>query len=440
MDIRDRVMGDQPGDFLHKIASIIPGYNGYVDRDKRRDADKLLRTELAKRYTAQRDRLNRVQQNMARSRQYTHIGEVDRIVGVFQRFIDRLNTATYGYTGLFDPVKVEASDLDQIYAFDMALAGGVDQVSSAIDSVDSASGDGQELPSALSRLADTVDELNNRLNQRSDYLTSGRKLPESEVKAMVSGSGGQHGEQASQQGQGYTPPAQGGYQPGSSYSQPAQQGYEPTSPPPSGYEPGATYGQPQQATYQPSQGAVGGYGQYTQEPQGSSGQTGGGSMTNEPNLGSGAYSQPGGGADVTTGDEGTGTPTTNLNMQSEIPNQPGMGQMLNEGQTGHGDMMQPTGMGDYGRSDPTMGGAPGNPAGGIQTASSPAHSTDPSSPGDVLSEGLSTASSLGTPDTGTGSGSALGDLPGTSTSTSMGGTGADTGSSTDVPPTNPGRS
>src|SRR4051794_24459223 len=102
MDIRDRVMGDQPHDFLHKIASMVPGYNGYVDKDRRRDADKLLRTELAKRYTAQRDRLNRVQQTMARSRQFTYISEVDRLVGVFQRFIDRLSTATYGYTGLFD--------------------------------------------------------------------------------------------------------------------------------------------------------------------------------------------------------------------------------------------------------------------------------------------------------------------------------------------------
>ena len=193
MDIRDRVMGNQPQDFLHKIAGMVPGYNGYADKDKRRDADKLLRTELAKRYTAQRERINRAQQMLVRARHFEQVAEIDRIVGVFQRFIDRLNTATYGYTGLFDPVKVEAGDLDQIYAFDMALAGGVDQVSSAIDAVESAVGatDTQELPAALSRLSNLVDELNTRLNQRSDYLTSGRAMPQSEYKAMVSGASGQ---------------------------------------------------------------------------------------------------------------------------------------------------------------------------------------------------------------------------------------------------------
>ena len=58
MDIRDKVMGNQPQDFLHKIAGIVPGFNGYMDRERRRDADKLLRTYLAHQYGAQRDRLN----------------------------------------------------------------------------------------------------------------------------------------------------------------------------------------------------------------------------------------------------------------------------------------------------------------------------------------------------------------------------------------------
>src|SRR5918911_1177918 len=134
-NIRDRVMGDWPNDFLHKIASIVPGYDGYVDRERRRDADRLLRTQLARRYTEQRDRLNRVQQSLMRGHHMEHIAEVDRMVGVLQRFIDRLSTAPYGYSGIFDPIKVEATDLDQLYAFDMALADGVDQVSSGVDAL-----------------------------------------------------------------------------------------------------------------------------------------------------------------------------------------------------------------------------------------------------------------------------------------------------------------
>lgn len=191
MDIRDRVMSDMPHSFLHKLAGIVPGFHGYMDRERRRDADKLLRTYLAHQYSAQRDRLNRIQQGLARTGKLTGIAEVDRLVGVFQRFIDRLNTATYGYSGLFDPVKVEAQELDQLYAFDMALTSGVDDMTSAIDAVEKAASatgpDAQnELPSALSKLSSIVDNLNLRLSQRGDLLTTGRGLPQDQYSALVS--------------------------------------------------------------------------------------------------------------------------------------------------------------------------------------------------------------------------------------------------------------
>lgn len=188
-NIRSRTLGGQPGDLLHRIASIVPGYEGYTDREKRRDADKIFRMQLARRYSAQRDRLNRVEQGLLRARQMSSIGEIDRLAGLLQRFIDKLSTATYGYSGLFDSIRVEAQDLDQLYAFDLSLAGGVDQLSGAIDALESAASAGgqyAELPAALTRLETVLDDLNRRLNQRADLLTSGTALPESDYRALVS--------------------------------------------------------------------------------------------------------------------------------------------------------------------------------------------------------------------------------------------------------------
>lgn len=189
MDIRDKVMGGKPNDFLHKIAGIVPGFNGYMDRERRRDADKLLRVYLARQYSDGRARLTRVQQTMVRGKNLDHIAEVDRVAGVLQRFIDRLTTATYGYTGLFDPVKVEGQDLDMLYTFDMALTAGVDQVSSAVSALESAvaqpSTDANAVPDALDKLSSLVDDLNNRLNQRQDFISTGRGLPQDQYNAML---------------------------------------------------------------------------------------------------------------------------------------------------------------------------------------------------------------------------------------------------------------
>jgi hypothetical protein len=330
MDIKDRVMGDQPDDILHKIASIVPGYEGYVDRERRRDADKLLRTQLARQYSAQRDRLNRVQQGLARGRQMEHIAEVDRLVGVLQRFIDRLSTATYGYSGLFDPIKVEAVDLDQIYAFDMALASGVDQVSAAVGALEAAAtpsaespgarSDLLELPASIARLSSVVDELNQRLDQRADLLTSGRRLAENDYNAMLSNLKD-------------LPPT---------YSQ-ATQGGSSETPRPSGSAPA-----------QPS-----------------------GEMARYPGSAEGASR------------EGEGIPTTNLSMRAAGAPEPGMSSIV-EGNQGFTEMPSGAEMSAEKSGSPLPAG--GSAGTGIETGSSPTSS--PGAPGGDIVEGLDMANDV----------------------------------------------
>lgn len=352
-NIRDRVMGDQPNSILHKIASIVPGYTGYVDRERRRDADKLLRTHLARQYSEQRDRLNRVQQSLARARQLSYIAEVDRAVGVLQRFIDRLSTATYGYAGLFDPIKVEAADLDQLYAFDMSLASGVEQLSSAVGALEAAaqpgSGGGDdlsELPAALSRLSGLLDELNSRLNQRADLLTSGTRLADDDYRAMVTGMNDMP----------------------------------------------ATYDQHAQNVVRAGPGS---------EP-----------PTTTGSVTSGEMARYGGGNAAMGSNEGTtgteGIPTTNLSMRATTPPEPGMSS-LTEGNQGFGEMpssesMAPggplvVGSRELGTAATNQGDIVGSAGSGIETASSPGMA--PGAPGHNLSEGLAGANSMGTPDIAT---------------------------------------
>ncbi|HUP28197.1 MAG TPA: hypothetical protein VM409_07165 [Chloroflexia bacterium] len=333
MDMRDRIVGNQPDSFLHKIAGIVPGYHGYVDRERRRDADKLLRMQLAHQYSAQRDRLNRVQQTLLRQNRMGEIGEIDRLVGVLQRFIDRLSTATYGYTGLFDPVKVEAQDLDQLYAFDMALASGVDQVSSTIDTIEGS--DAKEASTSVGRLATMLDDLNNRLNQRADFLTSGKRLPANDYQSLV------------------TDMSQSANQPAS--PGPMSAGYNPSTP-------GSTIG-------------LGG----TAMSGSNTGAGGSGEMARYP-----AGNQPG---DI--GDPGT--PTANLNISqgsSQTSMEPGMSQMV-EGNSGFSDMPRGDAMGGDPAAPPVMSGEAGT---GIESASSPAAA--PGAPGHDIVDGMGIANNM----------------------------------------------
>ena len=370
MDIRDRVMGDMPDSFFHKVAGIIPGFNGYMDRERRRDADKLLRTHLARQYSAQRDRLNRVQQAMARSGNLDNIAEVDRMVGVLQRFIDRLTTATYGYTGLFDPVKIEAADLDQLYAFDLALASGVDQVSTGVGALESGLNtpdptERAQLRTGLNNLSATLDELNRRLDERHDLLSTGRGVPPEEYNQLVSqlnqATAGAPPEYASQQPESGTGTQSGG----SAYTG------APTVP-------------------------TGQYGTAGEQARYPGGETTGGESARYPGGEVGTPETPRYGAASAAGSApGAGGSTRDLSGMGTSPSTPGLSGMT-EGNQGFAEM--PTGetMGDQIGTMPA-GGEAGT---GIETASSPASEATPGAPGGDIVEGMRMGNNLDLPDEG----------------------------------------
>jgi hypothetical protein len=351
MDIRDRVMGDMPEDWLHRIAGIVPGYSGYVDRERRRDADKLLRTHLARLYSAQRDRLNRVQQSLVRARNINDIEDIDRLAGILQRFIDRLNNATYGYAGLFAPVKVEAEELDQLYAFDMALAGGVEQVESAVDAIESAATGSEtgasDLPASITRLATLLDELNERLNQRADLITTGQGLPESQYGDLVNSLNRPQG--SAYTGTGTSSPSTGSYT--------GQQSGEAAR-----YPGGTSTSQPAETPRYPATGSSAG----------------------APTTYTGTGGQ---------GQTGTGTPTADLSPSSTMPPPPGVSNM-SEGNQGFTEQPSGATMGDRSSGEVPRGGAAGT---GIETSSSPASAAAPGAPGHDVVGGASLANTMDQP-------------------------------------------
>jgi hypothetical protein len=94
------------------------------------------------------------------------VDDVENAAIKLRQFIDRVKTASYGYAGLFDAIKVNESELTQIYQYDLALFNSVDSVSHAIDNVEASIGtDG--FPAALRNMIavsqQSVDAFNGRV-------------------------------------------------------------------------------------------------------------------------------------------------------------------------------------------------------------------------------------------------------------------------------------
>jgi hypothetical protein len=167
-DLRDRVEAALSG--LEDLALKIPGYSGYKEKEMRREADKLLRTELARQLDDQRKRLTELQNRLVRQAQIEHLDDLERAVSKMQLLIDRIKTASYGYAGLFDAVKVKETQLDALYEFDQQMLEFVDEIAAGVDAVASAISAREGVGGATDELAEVIDEANQTFGHRHEAI------------------------------------------------------------------------------------------------------------------------------------------------------------------------------------------------------------------------------------------------------------------------------
>ena len=157
---------------LEKLVASIPGYKGYKEKEMRREADRLLRETLARKYEEQWLRLNGVQKRLLASGGIEYLDDLESAATKLRGFIDKLKTAARGYSGFFNAVKVKEDALDKLYEFDNALNDGLLQISGTIDGIETAVGAKQGIPEAISRFDDQCRYLVTTFDQRKEVLTS----------------------------------------------------------------------------------------------------------------------------------------------------------------------------------------------------------------------------------------------------------------------------
>ena len=167
-DLLGRVQGAQ--NKVEELVSHIPGYKGYKQKEQRREADKLLRLEVARRYEEQLKRLGEVQYVLSEKGELALLASLERVVSKLQLLIDRLKTASYGYAGLFDALKVDEEVLDKLYDFDYTMLEGVDRIATSIDALAQAVEEDGDIKDQADELVDQLTALNNTFTRRQDVI------------------------------------------------------------------------------------------------------------------------------------------------------------------------------------------------------------------------------------------------------------------------------
>ncbi|MBT9587740.1 hypothetical protein IV102_30675 [bacterium] len=154
---------------LEDLMRKIPGFGGYLDRERRRDADKLQRDFMAKGLSELKRKVQDAQEQLLEGGQMKLMTKLDDVNNIVDRVAGRLRSASYGYSGFFDQNQVNEEELNRIYEFDLSLVNELQHADEALLGLTS-SLEGDNVKARISDLEKAIRAVDSKLDERERLL------------------------------------------------------------------------------------------------------------------------------------------------------------------------------------------------------------------------------------------------------------------------------
>ncbi len=167
-DIRGRVEEDQG--ILKKIQSFIPGFRGYRRKEDLRDADRMLRMQLADRLGRQRRGLEECRGMLISSYGSKELDVVGGLINQFKKVEGLVTHAEMGYSGIAADIQIKEAELNTMYEFDAAMIDHISAINASIESLKSSimaadeATSHKDLMNIKARINDFEDQFNRRMD------------------------------------------------------------------------------------------------------------------------------------------------------------------------------------------------------------------------------------------------------------------------------------
>lgn len=127
-----------PEALLDKLASAIPGYQGYREREKRREADKKHRDYIGSRLSSKKSALEDISEELIDNDQIKYVSPVSDVMTEIDGLKNKITGAASGGAGVFFDIEADTEFLDRIYEHDLALLQSVEALDTSISTLSEA--------------------------------------------------------------------------------------------------------------------------------------------------------------------------------------------------------------------------------------------------------------------------------------------------------------
>lgn len=155
---------------LKSIARIFPGVTGYMSREEVRDADKVVREQIAAALDRVKAKVEDAKRLEVDAKRLGNLGALDRATSRIDRLRNRVRSAAYGHSAFFATFKVDEDVLGQLVDFDRALGEGVAKLDEKAAALAKGAGDEAAVKAAAASLETDVQALDDAFSGRDAIL------------------------------------------------------------------------------------------------------------------------------------------------------------------------------------------------------------------------------------------------------------------------------
>lgn len=146
--------------FLDKLGSLIPGYNGYSERESRRNCDKLLRQTITKKLDDVEKKVsNRIEESINK-KDLDSMRKFESCRKDLNTLISEIKYAPYGSSALFTDMQLKEDELEQVYKYDIAMMELANHLESNYATCEA------------SHMIDSTNLLRSKLKERNEFISS----------------------------------------------------------------------------------------------------------------------------------------------------------------------------------------------------------------------------------------------------------------------------
>lgn len=170
-DLYEKIVS-QRGSF-EKLIARLPGFKGYQDKQARRTADRMVREYISGEIDKRVDRLVRLEKLLLDMQGgMSYMPRTRSAKSKMQLYRDKIATEAPGYSGMWAQMKIGAEELERIYAFDEAQIGYADKFDMALDTLEQAILNKENLEQVIWDLETLAAEALDAYDLRDEVLTN----------------------------------------------------------------------------------------------------------------------------------------------------------------------------------------------------------------------------------------------------------------------------